>query len=336
MSRRGVLAAAGVLLHRRRKPAPPVVPVKKPAPVVVTRTLQPQIVERIVEREAPPPEAGVSAKALGKTADRLRRESAEQGDAITRQVAALLEPIEKASQRAEEAHARLQAFETGLQSRLDPIAKRVDEQRADLMRAWSEAEERAKRISEAFAKLGEIERRTAEQHEAVRAALAETAQGTQRALALAGDALRREVPAFDAGPLLERLKAAEDALAAPKPKDGGGGRASSRQQLATMVLTGLIVETSSDYAVKSNDELILVDATAGTRTVTLPDSRVTPKRVITVKKMNTTGGDVAIALANASDTIDEDTDALLTGTCRPAARIVTVAGGYVIVGTGLP
>lgn len=68
-------------------------------------------------------------------------------------------------------------------------------------------------------------------------------------------------------------------------------------------LGGIRTVTSTAYTVSSGDEMILVDATSGSVTITLPAASSSSKRILNIKKIDATGNTVTID-GNSSETID--------------------------------
>lgn len=113
----------------------------------------------------------------------------------------------------------------------------------------------------------------------------------------------------------------------------GGGAADNAREIKYRTRS-----VSANTTVTPDIDLWLVDATAGDVTMTMPVSMTYPGRQVLIKKMNTTaGGDVLVIPAvGSNDTIDSDTDAAITGTCRPCAQLISVPDGWVVAATGLP
>lgn len=76
-------------------------------------------------------------------------------------------------------------------------------------------------------------------------------------------------------------------------------------------VTANIITVSSNYAVIAQDLTILVNATGGNRTITLPAAASNNGRVLNIKKIDASGNTVTID-GNASETIDGATTQVIT------------------------
>lgn len=64
------------------------------------------------------------------------------------------------------------------------------------------------------------------------------------------------------------------------------------------------ITKTTDYTITSTDEVILVDASSGNITITLPALSSVDKQVVRIKKIS--GGGIVTITPNGSDTIDND------------------------------
>lgn len=70
-----------------------------------------------------------------------------------------------------------------------------------------------------------------------------------------------------------------------------------------LVNSSLVITTASDYQARMTDKYILVDATGGARTITLPFASTNLGKEIVVKKIDASGNSV-FAISRGSETID--------------------------------
>lgn len=110
----------------------------------------------------------------------------------------------------------------------------------------------------------------------------------------------------------------------PSGTGGGGGGFTGTPNFTSRSIT---TDTIADPDV----DIWLVDASAGDVSLVLPVAAVKVKKMIWVKRINITGGDVLILPSMGGDTLEYNTDIILTGPIRTTAQFYSTGTGYVLL-----
>lgn len=116
---------------------------------------------------------------------------------------------------------------------------------------------------------------------------------------------------------LGRVRGEDGHTPAPVIARGGGGL-KRRKKVKTV---------TADYTVQANDDVVKVDATAGTVTITLPDAADYSGKEFKIKKVDSTSNAVTITSVSA---IDGSTTITLTGPQTAVEVMGDDDGEYII------
>lgn len=88
-----------------------------------------------------------------------------------------------------------------------------------------------------------------------------------------------------------------------------------------------VVSVAANYTATCDDEVILVDASVGSRTITLPPASLATRRRICVKKIDTSTTNTVTIDGNGAETIDGATTFVLAGE-RTSVKLVCDGSGW--------